>query len=477
MIDDPKPYVDSAIMKPMICTCSGNIPWILELPEHWKTVRAKGLFSPRTERARIDDDQLSATQSYGVIPQKDFERLVGRRVVQITQHLDKRAHVEPNDFIISMRSFQGGLERAWARGCIRSSYVVLKPSRQAHIGYFAHLFKSQDYIRALQVTGNFIRDGQDLNFNNFSLVDLPLPPLDEQAAIVRYLNHSTRQVDLAIHKKRSFIKLLTEQKQALIHQTVTLGLNLSISFKSSGISWLGNIPQHWEIRKLKFEMAFRGGGTPSKDNLSYWNGSIPWVSPKDMKLDIIEDTEDHITIRAVSESSTSLVPAGSLLMVVRSGILQRTIPIARCARELALNQDMKALTSRGRLDLDYFAFFIRGHEKSLLQEWTKTGATVESVEHQYLANTKVPIPPLSEQIEIVEFLDNKTAPLSAAISQIERELDLLRQYRTRLISDIVTGKLDVRTAAASLPADADETVPVAVDADGDDLDADEEGEA
>src|SRR5207302_9374331 len=123
-------------------------------------------FVPRIELARPDDVELSATQAYGVIPQVDFEQAVGRKVTRIFQHLEKRRHVEVDDFVISMRSFQGGLERAWASGCIRSSYVVLKPSPETQVGYFAHLFKSMDYIRALHATSNFIRDGQDLNFDN-----------------------------------------------------------------------------------------------------------------------------------------------------------------------------------------------------------------------------------------------------------------------------------------------------------------------
>src|SRR5690349_13341855 len=140
-----------------------NIPWLNTIPNHWGVVRSKRLFTARKERAQPNDEQLSATQAYGVIPQAEFERRVARRVVRIAQHLDKRAHVERDDFVISMRSFQGGLERAWAEGCIRSSYVVLRPTPEVHIGYFAHLFKSSDYIRALQATSNFIRDGQDLN--------------------------------------------------------------------------------------------------------------------------------------------------------------------------------------------------------------------------------------------------------------------------------------------------------------------------
>jgi len=164
------------------------IPWLTSLPKHWNFVRSKRLFTPRKEKARSNDQQLSVTQAYGVISQREFESRVGRKVVRITQHLEKRAHVEPNDFVISMRSFQGGLERAWERGCIRSSYVVLNPTQDIHIGYFSYLFKCQEYIFALQATANFIRDGQDLNFSNFCLLSLPLPPKDEQAQMSRFLD-------------------------------------------------------------------------------------------------------------------------------------------------------------------------------------------------------------------------------------------------------------------------------------------------
>ena len=155
-------------------------------------------------------------------------------------------------------------------------------------------------------------------------------------------------------------------------------------------------------------------------------------------------------------------------MVVRSGILQRSIPVALCNREVALNQDMKALISKGRIDLEYFVLFVRGCEKRLLRVWTKQGATVESVEHQYLVNTKVPIPPIGEQRRIVEQLAVEIEPQTNTISRLEREIALLREYRTRLVADVVTGKLDVREAAARLPDEA--PLPDAADVDVDEAD-------
>lgn len=157
-----------------------GIDWIGRIPLHWEVRRSKFLFTQRKEFARKDDIQLSATQSYGVIPQDEYEELVGRRVVKIQTNLEKRKHVELDDFVISMRSFQGGLERAWATGCIRSSYIILRPLEEICSTFFGYLFKSHRYIKALQTTASFIRDGQDLNFENFAMVDLFLPPIGEQ---------------------------------------------------------------------------------------------------------------------------------------------------------------------------------------------------------------------------------------------------------------------------------------------------------
>ena len=228
-----------------------NIPWLRALPDHWRVVSSKRLFSARGELARPNDEQLAATQAFGVISQKAYERRVGRRVTQITQNLEKRRHVERDDFVISMRSFEGGLERAWESGCIRSSYVVLKPSKAVYPGFFQYLFKSHDYIQALRATSNFIRDGQDLNMSNFTLVDIPLPPQDEQVLIARYLEWMDLQVRQFLRAKKKLIALLNEQKQAIIHRAVTRGLDPGVKVKASGVPWLGDVPVGWELKPLK----------------------------------------------------------------------------------------------------------------------------------------------------------------------------------------------------------------------------------
>jgi type I restriction enzyme S subunit len=208
-------------LNPDVPMRDSGVEWIGEVPRHWEVRGSKYLFAQRKELARKDDVQLSATQAYGVIPQDEYENLIGRRVVKIQFHLEKRKHVELDDFVISMRSFQGGLERAWSTGCIRSSYVVLKATQKINATYYSLLLKSRDYILALQSTANFIRDGQDLNYNNFAMVSLPIPPLSEQKAMAVYLEERLKLTDAAAHELERHIQLLKELKTSLINEAVT----------------------------------------------------------------------------------------------------------------------------------------------------------------------------------------------------------------------------------------------------------------
>lgn len=214
-------------------------------------------------------------------------------------------------------------------------------------------------------------------------------------------------------------------------------------YRDSGTQWIGEIPAHWSVLKVKAFTDFCGGGTPSRDNLAYWNGDVPWVSPKDMKSERIMGAEECITSEGLLNSSSSMVDAGRLLMVVRSGILKHTIPVAINDVPVALNQDMKALRFSERLATsDFFLRWVQGLNDALLLAWAKQGATVESIEHTYLAETPVPLPTLAEQHAIATFLGRETAKIDALIAEQEMLLALLSEKRQATISHAVTRGLD-----------------------------------
>jgi type I restriction enzyme S subunit len=287
---------------------------------------------------------------------------------------------------------------------------------------------------------------QSISKEDFLSISVLFPPLNEQLCIASFLDHETAKIDTLIEKQQQLIKLLKEKRQAVISHAVTKGLNPDAPMRDSGIEWLGEVPAHWELVPLKYLCKFSGGGTPSKDNLEYWvGGDIPWVSPKDMKSFYLSDTQDKLTEKAVEESSTNFVESRALLMVVRSGILQRTIPIAINTVRVTLNQDMKALKFNARMNVEYAANYILGNVSSLLLEWSKEGATVESIEHEYLSGALFPVPPVEEQILINEEIMSRMDTFNDLEEKAERGIALLKERRTALISAAVTGKIDVRS--------------------------------
>ncbi len=213
-------------------------------------------------------------------------------------------------------------------------------------------------------------------------------------------------------------------------------------YKDSGVTWIKEIPKSWGVKPLKYLARFSGGGTPSKDQPAYWGGNIPWVSPKDMKTSLISTSIDKITRKAIAQSSTSLIDAEALLIVVRSGILQHSIPVAINTVPVALNQDMKALRFSNIYDVKFAYYVVQGNQKSLLLEWSKQGATVESIEQEYLSNTYFPVPSKAEQTQIANFLDHETAKIDTLIEKQQQLIKLLKEKRQAVISHAVTNGLN-----------------------------------
>ena len=198
-----------------------GIEWVKELPEDWAVIPSKYLFRNSDMRRLDNDEQMTASQQYGIITQAQYMELTGAKVVFANKGLEDWKHVEPYDFIISLRSFQGGLEMSETTGCITWHYIVLKPCKPIYSYYFKWLFKSELYIKALQRTCNFIRDGQDLRYSNFVQVPLFDPSLEEQKEIADYLNKKCAEIDQLILKKESFAAEMESYKKSLIFEYVT----------------------------------------------------------------------------------------------------------------------------------------------------------------------------------------------------------------------------------------------------------------
>lgn len=227
-IDTLEQYKRSVISEAVTRGLDPNVPmkdsgitWVKQIPKHWAVIPSKYLFHNSDTRKYPSDEQLTASQRHGIITQREYMERENAKVVFATQGLDNWKHVKPNDFVISLRSFQGGLEMSETTGCITWHYVVLEASKPIYPPFYKWLFKSVQYINALQGTCNFIRDGQDLRFSNFSKVPLYEPPMDEQKAIADYLDAKCAEIDQTIAQKQEQLDTLADYKKSLIYEYVT----------------------------------------------------------------------------------------------------------------------------------------------------------------------------------------------------------------------------------------------------------------
>ncbi len=271
-----------------------------------------------------------------------------------------------------------------------------------------------------------------------------IPSLTEQRKIADFLDWKTGQIDGLIAKKKQLIEKLKEKRMALITQVVTKGLNSDASMRDSGIPWIGEVPAHWEIVPLGFLVDIVGGMTPSMANPDYWKGEIPWVTPKDMKRERIEDSIDHVTAVALDETSLSLIDSNVVLIVVRGMILAHSFPTAITEKPVTINQDMKALRCGDRLVEEFLFRCLSGFSKTIVSFAQDSAHGTRKMETTTIKKFFFPVPPIHEQREITHHLEVKLNQLDHLAAATAETILTLSEYRTALITAATTGKIDVR---------------------------------
>jgi type I restriction enzyme S subunit len=382
-------------------------------------VPSKSLFLESKKRASVDDPQLSATQAYGVIRQAEFEKLVGRQVTHSFLHQDKRKYVELDDFIVSMRSFQGGLERAWSTGGIRSSYVVLRPTLRVYPPFFAHLFKSNAYIQALQATSNFIRDGQDLNFNNFVLVNLPKVPFGEQKAIADFLDKKTAAIDALIEKKQKLLTLLAEKRAALVHEAIQKPECERQRLDTVSDQIRRPVRRISGREYVPIGLYNRGRGLFHKERTpanELGDSDFFWLEPGDLILSGQFAWEGAVALVGEEDSGC---------------IATHRFPILKGCP--------------GRLNTAYLLAFLMTKTGNFLLNENSRGAAGRNrpLNVGLLRKEKIPVPTLEEQERVAELVFQERRLQRSVSAYCLR----LQEYRQALITAAVTGQLDIGEAA------------------------------
>ncbi len=432
-----------------------GIEWLGEVPGHWEVRRAKSLFK-KIERPIQKEDEIITCFRNGTVTLRR-----NRRVSGFTESLKEIGYqgICAGDLVIhSMDAFAGAIGVADSNGKGSPVYSVCTSSSQVNDYFYAYTLREMAHNGWIQALAKGIRErSSDFRYTDFAVQLVSLPTLSEQTAIVRYLDHSTDCIDRYIHAKEKLISLLAEQKQVIIHQAVTGQIDVRTgqpypAYKDSGVEWLGEVPEHWNISRLRVVVSILNGATPSTVNEEYWNGKILWLTPEDLGA---------LNTRRISESTRKITPAGyascgTSLAQQNSIAVSTRAPIGHLGilnSEGCTNQGCKLLVP-GTHVLEEYLYDVLESARSELQS-LGNGTTFSELSKINLGDFRLPLPPLPEQTAIARFLDKTSSKIDESIARAQRKIELLREYRERLISDVVTGKLDVREAATRLPQEAD----------------------
>ena len=425
-----------------------NVNWLGDIPAHWQILQSRRMFAVRSEPALPTDKMLTASQKYGVLYQSDFVEMEGRRVVEVVLGIENLKHVEPDDFIISMRSFQGGIE--WCKLCGSTSfhYVMLKPLKHVIPAFFAYLFKSQPYIQALRRTTDLIRDGQELRFSNFAQVALPVIPEDEQIAIAAFLDGETSKIDALIAEQEKLLSLLAEKRQATISHAVTKGLNPDVPMKDSGVEWLGDVPEHWDMVRIKALSHFTTSGPRGWSDRICEDGSL-FIQSGDLNdsLGLEFETAKRVNVGDEAEATRTRLAEGDVVVCITGA---KTGNVALCmslCEPAYINQHLCLIRPTEKVLGRFLALALKSNlgqtQFELSQYGLKQGLSLENVREIWVAQ-----PPLEEQKAIISFLDAEIDKLTTLALVADVGVTLLKERRSALISAAVTGKIDVRNLVA-----------------------------
>lgn len=417
--------------------------WIGDIPAHWSVTPAKRLFREISEKNHPDAELLSVTQELGVVPRSKLEQ----RVVMPTGQLKTFKLVRSGDFVISLRSFQGGIEHSNYTGLVSPAYTVLRMQREANPHYLKHLLKSAPFISELNTAVTGIREGKNISFSEMAYSLLPLPPLEEQDRIVAFLDQKTNEIDAAIAKKERMIELLGEQRSILINQAVTSGLDQSAPLKKGVSEWIECVPEHWEIVPLKYVSKVQSGLTLGKHHApSKATKSFPYLrvaNVQDGYIDLSTVTEIVLPIR---EAKNYRLLKGDIL-VTEGGDIDK-LGRGNCwggqIDECLHQNHVFAVRILKRVRSEFVALitgvtYARRYFTTTANKTTNLASTNKTK----LGNLPVVVPPLPEQDAILEFCNSIKAQYESVINSVSSEISALKAMKSSVVSDAVTGRIKI----------------------------------
>ncbi|WOF81939.1 hypothetical protein P5704_024390 (plasmid) [Pseudomonas sp. FeN3W] len=387
-----------------------------ECPSDWMRVRAQHVFSNVSERRTEDDVQLSSSQKYGVLPQSLLMEMEGVKYALAHTGINGFKKILCKDFLISLRSFEGGFEMSSYDGCVSPAYTVLRPNSAICHEYWKYVFKSNLFIGMLGAYNIGIRDGKSVRYDDFANCILAIPNLSLQNKIAKYITQETARIDTLIEKSNNLIKLLKEKRQAVITEAVTKGLNPNVPMKDSGIEWMGEVPEHWVIKRIKWEAKAYSG----KDNKSL-QGVYPLYGANG-----VIGFSDRASMRSPGVLIGRVGSAGSITFIDEaSGVSDN-----------ALIYSNKSFTAPR---FDYYLLQSINFEMDISRN-AQPLITATDIQEKIVC---VPID-LAERISIATYLDSFTLRIDSLLEKSLKLINLLKEKRQSIITEAVTGKIDLR---------------------------------
>ena len=413
-----------------------GIEWIGKVPVEWKFDNPQYHFSQRKDRAKQGMVQLTASQKYGVITQTEYMERTGANIVTVQKDFDILKLVCAGDFVIHMRSFQGGLEYSEKTGSISSAYVMLIPSNTIREPrYYKWFFKSSNYIDALSSTSNLVRDGQAMRWSNFIQLPILFPPAEEQQRIADFLDAKCAEIDALTADIQTQIDTLEQYKRSVITETVTKGLNPDAEMKDSGIEWVGKMPLAWDAVPNKYLMY------KVKNICPVYNGE-----------DILSLTTNGVIIRDLNgggkmptsfDGYQKVTPGNLLMCLFDIDVTPRCIGLVKNFGLTSPAYSQFVMRTGAYAPYYYYYYLMVDYTKELLHMAKNLR---HSLTEDQLGAIKAPNPPYEEQVQIAEFLDKKCVEINLVIEDKNRQLATLDEYKKSLIFEYVTGKKEVPTS-------------------------------
>ena len=442
-------YNVPATLAPYPAYKPSGVEWLGEVPEHWK--RLPGRVCYREKKSPNTGLQIDTvlSLSFGKIVIKPPEKLHGLvptsfETYQIIEHND--IVIRPTDLQNDWNSLRFGL--ANTKGIITSAYICFRTSSVLTPQYGHLLLHTYDLKKVFYGLGSGLR--QNLDWRDFKYLPCLVPPLPEQTAIVRYLDYFDRRIRRYIGAKQKLIKLLKEQRQVVIHRAVTRGIDPDVPLKHSGVEWLGEVPEHWEVVAVKRHYSIQLGKMLQTRPNQPTDIEVPYLKAQHVQWFSVRTVDAPMMWASLSDVEQFGVRKGDLL-VCEGGEGGRCGLIKEIKPNYIIQNALHRVRVTDSCRNDYLQYVMSAVASIGWFDAINSKATIAHFTREKFGSLNIPLPPIPEQTAIVKYLDKATADIDSAITRARRGIDLLQEYRTRLIADVVTGKLDVREAAAALP--------------------------